>query len=169
MNRHAFRPSCPAPLEQRATPSALSLARPIVPAASARSHGLNLYGLALGKDTAVGAVHSLQASGATLSPLGTVSLSGFLVIPRIGGATRLAHGMVTLANSQGMVTVSLRGTVTLIKGSFTFATGELSYKIVAGSRADQGATGAGTVSYGPGPVLQPGRFLLDFGNYPPPP
>jgi hypothetical protein len=59
--------------------------------------------------------------------------------------------------------------VTVYNGSFSFAFGNLSYKIVSGTKADHGATGTGPVLYGPGPDFQPGRFLLDFGNYPPPP
>jgi hypothetical protein len=96
-------------------------------------------------------------------------LTGFLVIPNTGAANRPVHGMVTISNAQGTVTVSLRGTVTVFKGPFSFASGLLSYTIVSGTKVDHGATGTGPVSYGPGPVFQPGRFLLDFGNYPPPP
>jgi hypothetical protein len=114
-------------------------------------------------------LHRLQAKGETIAPLGTVSFTGFLVIPTRGAATRAAHGIVTIANDQGTVSVSLRGMVTVSSGPFSFASGRLSYQILSGTKADQGASGSGPVLYGPGPVLQPGRFLLDFGNAPPPP
>jgi len=134
-----------------------------------RAHSLDLYGLALGSDTTDGTVHRLQATGGTISPLGRVSLTGFLVIPNGRAATRAVRGMVTISNAQGTLKVSLTGTVTVYKGPFPFASGNLSYKIVSGTKADRGARGAGPVLYGLGPVFQPGRFLLDFGNYPPPP
>jgi hypothetical protein len=74
-----------------------------------------------------------------------------------------------ISNAQGTLEVCLSGTVTVYKGPFTWASGSLTYKIDSGTKADQGATGTGPVSYGPGPVFIPGRFLLDFGNFPPPP
>ena len=170
MKRHAFIPASPAPLEERITPSPSGLASAVAtPRALLQSHSLGLYGIALGSDTTVGAHHMLQASDATISPLGTVSLSGFLVIPNKGAAKRAVHGTVMISNAQGTVKVSLSGTVTVYNGAFTFASGTLSYKIDSGTKADHGATGTGPVSYGPGPVFQPGRFLIDFGNYPLPP
>ncbi|MFI5457297.1 MAG: hypothetical protein ACHRXM_17765 [Isosphaerales bacterium] len=170
MRRYAFIPSSVAPLEERITPSHSGLASAAAtPLASTQSHSVNLYGFVLGRDTTVGTVHRLRATGGTISPLGTVSLTGFLVIPNTGAANRPVHGKVTISNAQGTVTVSLRGTVTVYKASFSFASGNLRYKIVAGTKADYGATGAGPVLYGPGPVFQPGRFLLDFGHYPLPP
>jgi len=170
MRRPAFIPSSPAPLEERITPSHWGLASAgATPPALTRSHSLNLYGLLLGSDTTVGTVHRLRATTGTISPLGNVSLTGFLVIPNTGAANRPVHGEVTISNAQGTVTVSLRGTVTVYKASFSFASGNLSYRIVSGTKADYGATGTGPVLYGPGPVFQPGRFLLDFGNYPLPP
>jgi len=170
MKRYAFIPASPSPLEERITPSpaGLASAAAIAPALT-QSHSLKLYGFVLGSDTTVGTVHRLQANGGTIAPLGRISLTGFLVIPTKGAATRAVHGIVTISNARGTVTVSLTGTVTVYKGSFPFASGTLSYKIVAGTKADRGATGTGPVLYGPGPVLLPGRFLLDFGNYPPPP
>ena len=168
MKRYAFIPSPPVPLEERITPSPSGLASVGAnPPALTQSHSLNLYGFVLGRDSTVGIVHWLHATGGTISPLGTVSLTGFLVIPNTGAAKRPVHGMVTISNPQGTVRVSLRGTVTVYKGSFSFASGNLSYKIVSGTKGDHTATGTGPVLYGPGPVFQPGRFLLDFGNYPP--
>jgi len=170
MRRSAFIPSSPAPLEERITPSNWGPASAAAtPPALAQSHSLNLYGFVLGSDTTVGTVHRLQATGGTISPLGTVSLTGFLVIPNTGAANEPVHGKVTISNAQGTVTVFLKGTVTVHKASFTFASGNLTYKILSGTKIDHGATGSGPVLYGPGPVFQPGRFLLDFGNYPPPP
>jgi hypothetical protein len=172
MKRFAFIPSSPAPLEERITLSHSGLTSAAAsPAALAppNSLNLNLYGFVLGSDTTVGPVHRLQATGGTISPLGSVSLTGFLVIPIKGAAKRAAHGIVTVANDQGTVKVSLRGMVTVHEGSFSFASGDLSYRILSGTEAYHGATGSGPVLYGPGPVLQPGRFLLDFGNAPPPP
>jgi len=170
MKRYAFIPASPAPLEQRITPSHTGLASvaAIAPAVT-NSHSLKLYGLALGSDTTAGTVHRLHATGGTLSPLGKDSLTGFLVIPNGRAATRAVHGTVTISGAQGTVRVSLTGTVTVYKGPFPFASGTLRYKIVSGTKADRGATGTGPVLYGPGPVFRPGRFLLDFGNYPPPP
>jgi hypothetical protein len=170
MKRYAFIPASPVPLEQRITPSPMGLASTAATApALTQAHSLNLYGFVLGSDTTVGTVHRLQATGGTLSPLGTVSLAGFLVIPNARAATRAVHGIVTISNAQGTVKVSLKGTVTVEKGPFPFASGTLSYKIDSATKADRGARGTGPVLYGPGPVFLPGRFLLDFGNYPPPP
>jgi hypothetical protein len=170
MKRRAFIPSSPTPLEERITPSHSGLAGGVAtPHALTQSQKLVLSGFVLGRDTAIGSVHLLQASGGTISPLGTVSLNGYLVIPTTGPANRPASGLVTLSNAKGTVTVALKGTVTVTKASFTFASGTLTYTIVSGTKADRGATGTGPVLYGPGPVFLPGRFLLDFGNYPPPP
>ena len=170
MRRSAFIPSSPAPLEERITPSHWGLASAgAAPPALTQSHNLNLYGFVLGSDTTVGTVHRLRATGGTISPLGTVSLNGSLVIPKGHTANRPVHGTVTLSNAQGTVTVSLKGTVTVYKSSFSFASGTLTYEIVSGTKADSGATGTGPVLYGPGPVFGPRKFLLDFGNYPPPP
>jgi hypothetical protein len=170
MRRYAFIPSSPDPLEERITPSHAGLAGAVPTAAAITpSQNLNLYGLALGQATIRGTVHLLQATDATISPLGKVTVTGYLVIPNKVGANRPVQGFVTLSNPRGEVTVTLRGTVTVSRASFSFASGNLTYKIVSGSRADHNATGTGTVLYGPGPVLLPGRFLLDFGNYPPPP
>jgi len=114
-------------------------------------------------------VHLLQATDATISPLGKVTVIGLLVFPNKVGSNRPVQGFVIISNPRGEVLLRLKGTVTVYRASFSFASGNLTYKIVSGSRADHGATGTGTVLYGPGPVLFPGRFLLDFGNYPPPP
>jgi hypothetical protein len=171
MHRRAFSPSPVAPLEHRialsqAAAFSCAAGAPHVWAQPAR---LNLYGLALGTDHTAGTVHRLQATNDSIAPLGTVSLSGFLVIPPARQANRHVHGTVTISNPRGSVVVSLSGTVTLYNGPFPFASGNLTYKIVSGTRAYHGATGTGAVLYGPGPVLLPGRFLLDFGHYPPPP
>jgi hypothetical protein len=170
MRPATFIPSPPTPLEERITPShsGLTGAHPS-PSAFTQSHNLNLYGLALGHDTTVGTQHRLQATDATISPLGHVSLTGLLVIPDKGGVNRPVHGTVTISNAQGSVTVDLSGSVTVSQGPFVFASGKLTYKIVSGTKADRGAVGSGPVLYGVGPVFQPGRFLLDFGNFPPPP
>jgi hypothetical protein len=170
MKRYAFIPSSPFPLEERITPSHLSLANAAAaPHAETQTQSLNLYGFALGTQTP-GTVHRLRATDARISPLGTVSLTGSLVIPNKGGANRPVHGKVTLSTAQGTVTVSLTGTVTVYTGSFSFASGNLSYKIVSGTNAYHGANGTGPVLYGPGPFgFLRDRFILDFGNYPPPP
>jgi hypothetical protein len=135
----------------------------------APSQSLNLSGLVLGTDTTIGPVHRLQSTSGTISPLGTVHLTGFLVIPKTGAAKRMAFGIVKISNAQGSLIVSLKGTVTVFNGPVTFASGKLSYRILSGTGADHGATGTGPVLYGPGPAVVPGRFLLDFGNFPPPP
>ena len=108
------------------------------------------------------------ANGGMISPLGTVSLNGFLVIPNNSAAKRPVHGKVTISDAQATVTVSLRGSVTVSKGSFSYATGNLTYQIISGTNADL-RDRKGTVLYGPGPVVGPRNFLLDFGHYPPPP
>jgi hypothetical protein len=171
MNRSAFIPSTVAPLEHRiALSRAAGFSTAAVPAhILAQPASLNLYGLALGSDHTAGTLHRLRASDETIAPLGTVSLSGFLVIPHARHPNRNVHGTVTISNTQGSVVVSLSGTVTVYKGAVPFASGNLTYKIVSGTKAYHGATGTGAVLYGPGPVLLPGRFLLDFGHYPPPP
>jgi hypothetical protein len=171
MKRHAFIPSSPASLEERLTPSAAGLASAVAnPVAMVqKSHSLDLNGFVLGRDTTIGPVHWLHQAGANISPLGTVKLSGSLVIPYSHSANRSAHGIVSISNAKGSVTVSLKGTVIVNKGPFTFASGTLTYKILGGTKADHGATGTGKVLFGPGPVLQPGRFLLNFGNSIPPP
>ncbi len=170
MRRYAFIPSSPDPLEERITPSHAGLAGAVATApAITPSQNLNLYGLALGQATIRGTVHLLQATDATISPLGKVTVTGYLVFPNKVGANRSVQGFVILSNPRGEITVSLQGTVTVSRASFAFASGNLTYTIDSGSRTDHGATGTGTVLYGPGPVLFPGRFLLDFGNYPPPP
>jgi hypothetical protein len=170
MRRYAFIPSSPDPLEGRFTPSHLGLAvaAPTSPAIT-QSQDLKLYGFALGHETTRGIVHLWRASDATISPLGKVSLTGFLVIPNKHGANRPVQGTVTILSAHGTITASLKGTVTVFNGSFSFASGNLTYTIVSSTKADRGVTGAGPVLYGPGPVLLPGRFLLDFGNFPPPP
>jgi hypothetical protein len=170
MKRRAFIPSPVLRLEERLALSHGGL----VPAvahqpALIRSQSLNLYGLVLGSDKTVGTLHQFKASGGTISPLGLVSLAGFLMIPHKVGANRAVHGVVTFSNAHGSVAVSLTGKVTVYKSRFWFASGNLSYRIVAGTKDYQGAKGAGPVLYGPGPVFIPGRFMLDFGNYPPPP
>jgi hypothetical protein len=170
MKRFAFVPTSPAPFEQR-----ISLSHPGLvgtaptPPALRQSLDVNLYGFVLGRDTTVRAKHLLRATSGTISPLGTVSLTGFLIIPKSGGANRPAHGLVTISNAEGTVTVRLRGTVTVYKAPVPFASGNLTYRIVSGTNADRGAIGGGPVLYGPGPVPKPDRFLLDFGNFPPPP
>lgn len=170
MKRHAFIPSSPAPLEERVALSPVGPASTVATApVLTQAQSLNLYGIVLGRDTTVGSMHKLQAASATLSPLGRVSLKGFLAIPSRGGENRLVHGLVTISNLQGTVTISLKGMVTVYRGPISFASGSLTYKIDSATKADHGAKGTGPVSYGPGPVLQAGRFLLDFGNYPPPP
>jgi hypothetical protein len=170
MKRFAFIPSSPAPLEERIAPSPAGFAGTVrTPTAMRRLLDLNLSGFVLGNQTTVGTEHRLHATGGTIAPLGTVSLNGFLMISKSVGANRPAHGSVTISNAQGSITVGLAGKVTVFNGPFVFASGTLRYKIVSGTKADLGATGSGPVLYGPGPALQPGRFLLDFGNFPPPP
>jgi len=170
MIRRAFVPSSPAPLEERiALGHAGFASAPATPPALTRSHGLNLYGFVLGREKTVVSVHRSQSAGGTISPLGTISLAGVLVIKNTGTANRPVHGTVKISNAHGSVVVSLTGTVTIYNGPFPFASGNLKYQIVSGTKAYQGATGTGAVLYGPGPVFRPGRFLLDFGNFPPPP
>ena len=170
MRRYAFVPSLPAPLEERIMPSHSGLASTAaLPPALTQSESLNLYGLIVGREKAVGTLHHLKAAFGMVSPLGTVSTTGFLVIPGTGAAKRPAHGKVTISNPQGTIRVSLKGTVTVVKGFTSYATGNLTYEIVSGAKADRGASGTGQVLYGPGPVFGPGNFLLDFGHYPPPP
>ena len=171
MKRRAFVPSAPAALEER-----IALSHPGLAAAVALQHHvspapkLTLRGLVGGTDTTSGSKHQLKATGATLSPLGTVSLSGDVVIPTTGGTSRPVHGTVTLANSKGTITVELSGTVSPLPfPDFTAYSGNLTYKIVSGTRAYLHATGTGSVTFGPGPAVVAGRFMLDFGGYPPPP
>ena len=93
-------------------------------------------------------------------PPGKVSLTGFLVIPNTGAANRPVHGKVTISNAQGSITVCLRGTLTVYKGSLSIASGNLTNQIVSGSKADHGATGTGPVSCGPGSVFNPAGSCL---------
>jgi hypothetical protein len=170
MRRATFVASPPPPLEKRITPSHSGLTGAAsTPIALTQSLSLNLYGLALGRDTTVGTEHRLRVTSATISPLGKLSLTGVLMIPKKSGVNIPVHGKVTISNAQGTVTVDLIGSVTVYKGPFTFASGNLTYTIVSGTKADRGVIGSGPVLYGPGPVFQPDRFLLNFGNYPPPP
>jgi len=172
MNRRAFIPSPLAALEDRIALSQFGFAdapAPAPPPALVASQTMNLYGFALGHDKTVGTVHHFSSTDNSISPLGTISLTGSLVIPRKPRVNRLVHGAVTISNAQGSLVVSLTGKVTVYKGHIPFATGNLTYKIVSGTGADQGATGTGSVLYGPGPALSRSRFLLDFGNFPPPP
>jgi hypothetical protein len=134
-----------------------------------KSRKLDLQGFVLGREKTVGVIHWLQAASGAISPLGNATVAGFLVIPIIGGDHRPVFGSVTISNAQGSLVVSLTGTVTVSTGPFTFASGKLSYRIISGTKAYLGATGGGPVLYGPGPVFQPGRYLLDFGNATPPP
>jgi len=172
MKRRTFIPSAPVPLESRIT---LSQTGPIhVAAVSAlvrQAKVLDLNGIVLGRDKTVGIVHLLSApSGAMISPLGPSKLSGFLLISKNGGTSRTASGFVTLTDAKGAILVSLSGKVAPLGGTLVhFYSGELTYRIVAGTRAYLGATGHGTVGYGPGPALASGRFLLVFGNAVPPP
>jgi len=170
MRRYAFIPFSPDPLEERITPSHAGLAG-VAPASPAitQSQDPHLYGFALGQETTRGTVHLLRSTDAAISPLGKVSLIGYLVIPVRGGATRPAQGIVFISSAKGEITVTLEGTVTFSNGSFPSVSGNLTYKIVSATKAYLGATGTGPVLFGPGPVALPGRFLLDFGNYPPPP
>ena len=170
MRRRAFVPSVPNTLEERITPSHSGL-RGVVSTLPAIRQSLDpyLYGFALGQETTRGTVHLLRSSDAAISPLGKVSLIGYLVIPLRGGATRAAQGIVFIATAKGEMTVALEGTVTLSSGSVPSISGNLTYKIVAAIKAYRGATGTGPVLFGTGPVVLPGRFLLDFGNYIPPP
>jgi hypothetical protein len=168
--RRAFIPSALAPLENRIALSHSGLALSLRgQPALIQSQSVNLYGFVLGSDKVVKTVHHLSASGGTISPLGRVSLNGYLVIPNEVGVNRPVHGSVTISNAHGSVTVSLAGRVTVYESSFRWASGNLTYKIVGGSKAYRAAKGTGHVLYGPGPVFIPGRFLLDFGNFPPPP
>ncbi len=163
------------PIGTRSFGGALALSTTGLPSAVPTVHALiqfdvlTLDGFILGSDRALGTVHLLKSTTGTLAPLGTVSLTGYLIIPLKAGANRSVHGIVKMSNSQGSITVCLRGTVTVYKSPFPFASGNLTYRIVSGARAYHSATGTGPVLYGPGPVFLPGRFLLDFGNAIPPP
>jgi hypothetical protein len=166
----AFIPSLLCLLEERIALSHSGLVHSLAhQPALVQSRSLNLYGFVIGSDNTVGTMHRLNSSGGTISPLGTVSLTGFLVIPNRVGANRPAHGSVTISNANGSVTVSLTGRVTVSQGIFRFASGKLTYKIISGTKAYHGEKGSGSVLYGPGPVALPDRFLLDFGKFPPPP
>jgi hypothetical protein len=170
MKRRDFIPSSPTPLEQRVTLSRSGIASAAPMAAVLnQSHSMNLYGFVLGTDTAIGSVHRLHAARGTVAPLGEGSLGGFLVIPTRGAANRPVDGLVKFSNAHGTVTLTLSGTVTVHRGSFAFGSGTFTYTIIAGTKAYKGAKATGPVLYGPGPIFAPGRFLLDFGNYPPPP
>ena len=156
MKRRAFIPSSLAPLEERVALSHAGFASDLAtPPALTQSHRLNLYGFVLGRDKTVGTMHKLQATGRTISPLGSVSLAGFLVIPKTGRANRSVHGTVTISNAHGSLVISLTGTVTVFHGAFSFASGNLRYKIVSGTKAFHRTTGSGPVLYGPGPVFAP--------------
>ena len=75
MKPHAFVPSPLAPLEGRVGPTV---------GAAAASHAvvqvvhLNLHGIALGTENTVGPVHELLKTTASISPLGTVTVGGYL-------------------------------------------------------------------------------------------
>jgi hypothetical protein len=172
MKRRAFIPSVLVPLEDRI---ALSQTGPFHVVAVAplvrQAKVLVLNGFVLGRDTTVGIVHRLELpSGAMISPLGPSKLTGFLVIANPGHKTRPVTGFVTLSDAKGTILLSISGKVDSLGGTLSkFLSGQLTYRIVRGTRADLGATGQGIVSYGPGPALVPGRFLLVFGNAAPPP
>ncbi len=122
MRRRTFIPCSPNPLEERITPShgglsSAATSTHVSPAASAQT--LNLYGFILGSDKVDGTVHKLNSSSRSLSPLGTVSLTGHLIIPLKAGANRPVHGIVTISNAQGSITVSLRGTATVSNAPFS--------------------------------------------------
>jgi hypothetical protein len=165
MKRRKFIPSSIAPLDQRIALSHALAHQPVL----VLSQRLNPYGLALGSDKTTGTRHELSASGAAIAPLGQVSLVGALWIPNKVGRERPVHGTVSLVNRHGSVTLSLTGTVTVSRGSFLWDSGNLKYQVMSGTKAYRGARGSGSVLYGPGPVFEPGRFMLDFGGYPPPP
>jgi hypothetical protein len=170
VKKRRFIPSPPAPLEHRIALSDAGLASARVSViAHQPTQGLSLYGFSLGSESTVRTRHSFEASGSSISPLGRVSLTGYLVVPKGHSANRRVHGKVTLSNADGSITVALSGTATVYHGRFTYATGNLKYNIVSGTNDYANASGAGPVLYGLGPVFAPGRFLLDFGNYPPPP
>jgi hypothetical protein len=172
MKRRAFIPSAPVPLEDRI---ALSHAGPIqVVAVSSlvrQAKVLDLNGFVLGRDKTVGIVHILSIpSGAMISPLGPARLSGYLLIPSKGTKGKPVTGLVALTDAKGAILLSISGKVDSLGGSLSkFNSGLLTYRIVLGTRAYMGATGQGSVSYGPGPALLSGRFLLVFGNATPPP
>ena len=153
----------------RAHHSGLAGALPAAPALT-QSLDLNLSGFALGSDTNAGSMHRLKASDAMISPLGTVTLTGFLVIPIKGGAQRPVHGKVTLANAEGKVTVSLKGTVTAFTGPVSLLLRKLDLQDCQWhqGRSRRKGNRPGAVRTGAGRLL-PHRFLLDFGNAIPPP
>jgi hypothetical protein len=170
--RHVFTPSAPVFLEERIALSQSGSAAAAVVSPLAKSLAVNLNGFVLGKDTTVGMVHTLQASGASVSPLtpGQVKLTGSFVELNPLGKMRPVSGVVTLSDPKGSVVVSISGTVVSLGGSLSgLASGQLTYRILGGTGAYLGATGQGKVSYGPGPIPEPGRFLLVFGNAVPPP
>jgi hypothetical protein len=170
--RHVFRPSAPVFLEERIAlspsgPAAAAVVSPLV-----KSLAVSLNGFVLGTDTTVGLLHLLKASGASVAPLtpGQVKLTGSFVELIPFGPKRPVSGVVTLSDPKGSVVVSINGTVAPLGGSLSaLVSGTLTYRILGGTGAYLGATGQGKVLYGPGPIPQPGRFLLDFGNATPPP
>jgi hypothetical protein len=88
MQRSAFIPSPVERLENRFALGHVDAAHDFAAprAAVMQSLKLDLSGFAIGTDTTVGRNHMLRASGARISPLGEVSLAGFLVIPNGRGA-----------------------------------------------------------------------------------
>ncbi len=166
MKAHAFVPSPIAPLETRVTPSSGTVAAPhaLVPAVN-----LKLYGIAFGTENTVGPVHELLKTTATISPLGTVTVGGYLAYFNRPGQNEPAHGLLELTNAKGTLTIELSGTVNVTKSALNGASGNLTYTVLSGTKDDVGMSGSGSVGYGPGPVLRSGRYLLDFGGAPPPP
>jgi hypothetical protein len=121
---------------------------------------LNLTGIvALGKPTGV-TIQRIKVTDAILLPLGTVSVTGTLVVPKWDGESRPVHGTLTISNGEGSITISLKGTENGENSAL------FTYKILHGTKADKGATGTGQVLYAlaPIPPLPSGGLLLDFGN-----
>jgi hypothetical protein len=172
MKRRAFIPSATFALEDRialshAGPTHVAAVVPLVKSAKV----LDLNGFVLGKDTSIGAIHKLEAtSGAMISPLGPSKVTGFLWISSTASKNKPVFGFVTISDAKGSILVSIDGTVVSLGGSLkNLSSGQLKYQIVHGTGAYKGAIGSGKVLYGPGPAVQADRFLLDFGNAPPPP
>jgi len=171
-----IRPVFVGPLPAPITPPVTPPVTPTVTSPPVTTQAIQIMGTVEGSysavaiDPAAGVSYMFSGSSATVSPFGSVMMTGG--IQSSAGASDVAQGKLVLSNASGSVTLSLTGSP---QKRFAQVPSFFSYTITDSTGQFQGTTGSGTMvlTLAPNPTMNPtlnqsGRFTITFTKTPPP-